>query len=281
MTYRIGIVGLGLMGGSLAFALRGFKDAQIVGTNRHPEVCQRALTSGAVDEASTDPALAIQGSDLVIFCIYGQQIPSIIAKHRDLFKPGAVLSDINGVKSGLYQQLAGQLPEQVDYVGLHPMAGKERDGFDQADAAIFKNSGLIIVPWPSTRPESIELASELAHYIGVTRLSITPPAEHDAIIAYTSDLMHISAASLCLDFHPGMNSAFTAGAFRDCTRIADINAAAWTELLLANRPNTLDRLERYIASLEQVRACLTNADAAGWRALLQQAGDNKREMLKR
>jgi len=281
LGFKISIVGLGLMGGSLAFALRGFKGAEIIGADISPEVCTQAKQSGAVDEAYTDAARAIEDADLVIFCVYAHNIPALLEKSRDFLRPGAVLTDICGVKSGLYRKIEGMLPENVDYVGIHPMAGKERDGFENADPAIFKNSGMIICPLPSTKAQSIELMRELAAYIGAAHVCVTEPGKQDEIIAYTSNLMHISAAGLCMDYHPEMTSAFTAGAFRDSTRVSDINAEAWTELLMDNRKNTIDRLDIYIKSLEQVRQCLSEGDTEQLQKLLELAGTNKREMLKR
>ena len=281
MKYRIAIVGLGLMGASLAYALRGFRDADIVGTDIDAEVCRKARQSGAVNAAYTDASEAIDGSDLTVFCVYAHNIPGLIEKHGGAFKPGAVVTDICGVKSGLYDKLSALLPGHIDYVGVHPMAGKERDGFDNADPAIYKNAGFIICPLPDTKPETIELMRSLAQHIGARHIAQVPCDEHDAIIAYTSNLMHIASAGLCMAYHTGMASAFTAGAFRDCTRVADINAAAWTELLLDNRAHTGKWLDAYIANLQKIRAALAHNDADTLRMLLQRAGDNKREMLEK
>ena len=122
---------------------------------------------------------------------------------------------------------------------------------------------------------------ELAAHIGAVRLAVISPRKHDSIIAYTSDLMHIASAGLCMEYHPELTSAFTAGAFRDCTRVADINADAWTELLLDNRGHTLERLDEYIRSLRKIRDAMAASDENELRALLERAGKNKREMLKR
>jgi prephenate dehydrogenase len=281
MGYRISVIGLGLMGASLAGALKGFRDASIVGADVQDDVCRKAMSGGVVDEAFTDAGMAIKDADLVVFCVYAGQIPPLAAANFSAFKPGAVVTDICGVKSGLYARLDGLLPENIDYVGIHPMAGKERDGFDNADPAIYKNTGFIICPLPSSRQENVGLMRELAEYIGAARLAVVPPAEHDAIIAYTSDLMHIASAGLCIDYHPDITPAFTAGAFRDCTRVADINAGAWTELLLDNREHTLRRLDGYIDSLRRIRDALKDGDEAGLFSLLERAGTNKREMLTR
>jgi prephenate dehydrogenase len=281
MKYRIGVIGLGLMGASLAGALRGFRDAQIAGADVSEDVRVKAKRAGFVEEVYINAGDAIDGADLVIFCVYASHIPRLIRENAPRFKPGSVASDICGVKSSLYAKLSGLLPDCVDYVGIHPMAGKERDGFDNADPEIYKNSGMIVCPLPGAGPESVALMKEIAEYVGATRLAVSPPNEHDSVIAYTSDLMHIASAGLCVEFHAGMTSAFTAGAFRDCTRVADINPDAWTELLMDNRLNTLARLDEYISSLQAMRESLARGDSDAMRSLLDRAGRNKREMLTR
>ena len=269
------------MGGSLAFALRGFRDAHIAGADVWAGACRKALQSGAVDEAHMDAGSAIERADLVILCVYARDIPRLLKKYRDAFKPGAVVADICGVKSGLYDQIEDILPQQADYIGIHPMAGKEHGGFDNADPAIFKDSGFVICPLPATQPRSVEIMREMAEYIGATRICVSTPAEHDGIIAYTSGLMHIAAAGLCMDFHEDIDSAFMGGAFRDCTRVAGADAAAWAGLLMDNRLNTLGRLDRYIAGLQEIRRCLDEGDDEELHNLLKIARDNKRGVLTR
>jgi prephenate dehydrogenase len=281
MPYRICIVGLGLMGASFAYALAGFREAELVGVDTDPEVLRKAVEKGAVSRASGDLREFASEADLTLFCVYPHHIPGLLKSCAGLWKNGAVLADICGVKSPLYGELAPLLPPETDYVGIHPMAGKERDGFDNGEAAIFRGSGFLITPLPSTKPASVELMREIADHIGATKIAVADPKKHDEIIAYTSDLMHIASACLCMEYHPDMTGAYTAGAFRDCTRIADINADAWTELLLTSGAPVIDQLDRYLDSLTQVRDALASRDAATLRDLLAMAGDKKREMLSR
>ncbi|MCL2107456.1 MAG: prephenate dehydrogenase [Oscillospiraceae bacterium] len=281
MPFTVGIVGLGLMGASMAFALRGFRGATLLGADSDELVCRRAENAGAVHSATTDTAEVMSRADLLLLCVYAHNIPPLLEAQGARLKRGCVVSDICGVKTRLYEQLAGLIPGHVDYVGVHPMAGKERDGFENADALLYRGCGFIITPLPGTRPESVALMRELAGHIGAARLAVAEPEEHDRLIAYTSDLMHVASAGLCLHPHPGMNAAFTAGAFRDCTRVADINAAAWKELLLDNRANTSACLERYIADLGAIKEALDRNDARQLEALLLEAGKNKRDMLRK
>jgi prephenate dehydrogenase len=274
----IGIVGLGLMGASLALALRGFCGATLIGADTDELVCRRAVANGVVHHASMDVGGVIAQSDLLLFCVYAHHIPPILRLHAHKIRPDCLVSDICGVKTRLYAQIEPLIPACADYVGLHPMAGKERDGFENADGKLFHNCGCIITPLQRSKQSGIAAMKALASYIGATRVSVAAPEEHDKIIAYTSDLMHISAAALCMHPHIDMTPAFTAGAFRDCTRVADINAGAWTELLIDNRQNTLRSLTQYIGDLQAMRDALESRDVKRVYAMLQQAGDCKREM---
>jgi len=278
MSYTIGIVGLGLMGASMAMALEGFKSARIVGTDIDQVICSRAIDDGVVREATTDPGRVFEQSDLLIFCVYGHHVPGLLEAHAKHLKPGCVVSEIYGVKGPLYEKLMPLIPESASFVGAHPMAGKERDGYENAEAGLYRGSGFIIVPTARSTPEGVALLRALAEHIGAVRIAVAGPQEHDALIAYTSDLMHSAAAALCLRPHPGFHPAFTAGAFRDCTRVADINAGAWTELLMDNRQNTADALGRYIEDLRAMQEALVNEDREALQALLQTAGENKRKL---
>ena len=279
MKYTIGIIGLGLMGASLALALRGFKDARLVGADKDELVCRRAQGAGVVHEASTDTGEVIAQADLLIFCVYARYIPDILRAHAQHLKPSCVVSDICGVKMPLYEEILPLLPPGVAYVGMHPMAGKECDGYENAETGLYRNSGFLITPTPRSTPESLALARALASYIGATRLQVVEPAAHDAIIAYTSDLMHVAAVGLCVNPPSGVEPAFCAGAFRDCTRVANINAEAWTELLMDNRRNTSKVLEQYIANLQEMNHALKEGNHEALREVLQLGGNNKREFL--
>ncbi len=279
--FTILLVGLGLIGGSLALALRGFRQARLLGCDINPETLSDALLAGAIDTAVPDIAQALPLADLVILSVYPHHITDIMRRHGHLLKPGAVVTDVCGTKTRLYSEMAGLLPPHADYIGIHPMAGKEVDGFANADAKLFVSTGFLITPLPATQPKSIALMEELAAYIGATRIATATPERHDDIIAYTSDLMHIASAGLCIHCHPDMTSAYTAGAFRDCTRIANINPTLWTELLLTNREYILPHLQRYITDLQAMQASIVQGDAQSLYRSLDAARHNKKEMLQK
>ena len=281
MEFKICIVGVGLMGASLAQALRGFKNAHIVGVDADAAVCKAAQSTGVVHTCCQNIAEGARDADLIIFSVYAHHIPGLLRQCLPVLKKGAVLTDICGVKSKLYGEILPMLPGKTVYVGVHPMAGRERDGIENADPALYQNTSFLICPTPASTPGAIALVRDMATHIGCAKIEEVPFSRHDEIIAYTSDLMHISSAGLCLHYHPEMSSAFTAGAFRDCTRVADINAGAWTELLLDNQANVLHFLGRYIKDLTAMHTAIQQKDSACLQSLLAQAGDNKREMLTR
>lgn len=279
--FKIGIIGLGIIGGSLAYALKGFKNAYIIGCDTDAKTREAAITNKAVDLVSENPKDAIRNSDLVIICTFPKTIVEIIKENKGAFKSGAVLTEVCGVKTALTEEILRNLPENVEYAGSHPMAGKEVGGFENASPDLFKGTGFIVTTTEETKEDGISLIYQMAEYIGAVRITKTTPKEHDRIIAYTSDLMHIAASGLCLEFPEEMNMAYTAGAYRDCTRVADINPVLWTELFMANAKNTIKEIERFTNSLNRFKTAIENGDEKGLTKILEQVRDNKREMLTR
>ncbi len=274
---KISIVGLGLMGGSLAYALRGFKNAELTGYDLNKGTLDAALKAGAVDKVFDDLQEAVGDADIVVLCVYPKAVMKIM---QSSFKPGALVTDICGVKSALYSQLRPVLSPDINYIGIHPMAGKEVDGFENASADLYKGCGLIVTPVQVKSESSLELMHELINFIGAKNIVTADESLHDDIIAYTSDLMHISACALCMDYNKQMSRAYTAGAYRDCTRIANINAPLWTELLMMNEEFILGHLDKYIENLQTVREALASGDKESLHRLLEKAANNKKEMLK-
>lgn len=277
--FEIAVIGLGLMGGSLAYALNGFRNCAITGYDTDAATLDAALERGAVGNAASSPREAVENADLTIFCSGPASIIDNIGASLGFFKEGSVITDICGVKRDILAFVQKHLPPGLDYVGLHPMAGKEVGGFVNADPAIFKGAGFIIVLPEKYAQSSVSLLEELCRHIGAGRIVTNRSGEHDRIIAYTSDLMHISATALCADYPESMTMAHTAGAFRDCTRIADIDAALWTELLTKNSENIIPHLKGYISALSALEKALEEDDRTYIHNFLQKAADNKRKML--
>jgi prephenate dehydrogenase len=266
------------MGGSLAYALKGFRGGERVGYDLDEEALQSALASGAIDKRASSPEEAAKEADLVLFCSAPSGIFENMLRCFPHLKPGAVVSEICGVKSEMLRFAAKHLPKHARYVGLHPMAGKEVGGFSNADGALFKGTGFLLVPPEPADEGALSMLKELSAHVGAGRVVVNDAAAHDLIIGYSSDLMHIAAAALVEDYPQGLSLAHTAGAFRDCTRVARIDAGLWRELLLGNAENITPHLDVLTDRLAAFSAALKAQDGEFVEGFLSRANENKRKI---
>ncbi|MCL2352756.1 MAG: prephenate dehydrogenase/arogenate dehydrogenase family protein [Firmicutes bacterium] len=275
---EIAIIGLGLMGGSMALALKKTGGYLITGYSPGAETRRAASKAGALDHMAGSAAEAVRNADISFFCAPPNAVIDEIRACAAFFKPGSVVSEVCGVKEEVFREITASLPAGVSYVGVHPMAGKERGGFANADENLYKNAGFILMYADDCPEESVRAIERLIRDLGSERVCRNTPAEHDRIIAYTSDLMHVASAALCRQYAAGMTLAHTAGAFRDCTRVADIDAGLWTELLLMNARHVAPVLGEYIRNLTDFKAALEHGYEGAVYGFLKTAGDNKRKI---
>ncbi|MCL1917766.1 MAG: prephenate dehydrogenase/arogenate dehydrogenase family protein [Peptococcaceae bacterium] len=276
----LAIIGLGLMGGSLAFALQGFRECKVIGFDVQKETADQALAAGAIQETAASLEEAVSQADIVLFCTAPAQLIQDLPRAQPCLKKGSVVTDICGVKKDIMAWVERCLRPDVSYVGIHPMAGKEIGGFVNADPDLFQGAGFILIQPEGGNPEAFQMVWDMVSYVGAGRIVVNPVEVHDNIIAYTSDLMHIAATGLCRRFSPDMTMAHTAGAFRDCTRIAAIDPALWTDLFMSNRDNILFYLAGYIEDLCVFQKALEDGDTEMLYKFLDQASRNKKEMMK-
>ena len=151
---RIAIIGLGLIGGSMARRLRGFRDCTIVAYNRSQESIDLALTDGVIDEGYSDPKDAMRDADLIIMCLYPQLNVDFVSDNLDVIKDGAVITDVTGVKGFIVREMKKILPDTVDFIGGHPMAGREVGGYKSSTDTLFDNAPYIVTPDKNSKPES-------------------------------------------------------------------------------------------------------------------------------
>jgi prephenate dehydrogenase len=274
----IAVVGLGLIGGSMALALRGFRKMRIIGVDSSSATCRLARKAGIEVEASLQSVL--ERADVAVFCVYPETMVELVGKYIKFFKPGCVVTDVTGVKVELTRRVSKLLPKTVDYVSAHPMAGREKDGFKNADAALFKGAGFLITPVRNPSPKSIELIRDMGHHIGATRFAVVSPKEHDRIIAYTSHATHLTAVALTLGLPKSATPAFCAGAFRDATRVANINDVLWGELMMQNRGNVLKELASLQRHFKQLEEALQKGGVVQLRKLFRTARMKKMKNLK-
>ena len=277
MKKQIAIVGLGLIGGSLSMALRGFEDYEIVGVDRDGATLDFARAHTAADQVTEDAGAAIRTADVVFLCLHPRGIVDFLSAHRDHFKAGALVTDVCGIKTAILEA-ARVLPPEVDFIGCHPMAGKETSGIFHADPALFRGAHFILTPRASSAPEHLALMERMAAHLGCRDVVKTTPEQHDAIIAYTSQVMHILAVAVCDDPDLFLCRGFEGGSFRDCTRVAALDVPLWTELFSMNAP-ALTRVIRTLEdNLRSYREVLEAGDPAALAQKLEHSAARKRRM---
>ena len=276
---KIAVIGLGLIGGSIARRLRGFHNCTVSAYNRTADTLLLAKHDGAIDEGSVNAAEVFDDADLIILCLYPELNIEFVRNNLEHIKPGAVITDVSGVKGYMVRELEKILPPGVDFVGAHPMAGREVGGYQSSTDTLFEGASFLITPTRKNKPESVALIRELAEYIGCAHVVTTTPAEHDEIIAYTSQLMHVVAVALCDNPMIERSTFFSAGSLRDCTRVAVINEEMWSELFCENK----DALSKRIAETEQspkkIRLAVENGDREELKNIMRHATKQKMKWL--
>ena len=274
---KILVVGLGLIGGSLAMALQGFEDFEVVGAVRSQATFEKAQAKRAADRLTFDPAAELPGADVVVLCQDPAGIIAFLEEHRDRFKPGCLIWDVCGVKTAV-MEAAGRLPAGVDFIGCHPMAGKEVSGIGNAEGGLFRNTHFIVTPGPGSTREHLDLLGRMADWCRFGDVIVTTPERHDEMIAYTSQLMHVIAVSVCADEGLFSCKGFEGGSFRDCTRVAALDPAMWTQLFTLNAP----ALCRVVGALEerlgQYRRAIEAGDREALLSMLAQASGRKKQI---
>lgn len=250
---RILIVGLGLIGGSYAKALKrlGYHVSAI---EKRQSAVDYALENHIVDDAYTTVDSEVVGSaDAVIFGLYPEVFKQWIAENQQFFKSGTMITDVTGVKSCIVYDIQNMLREDVEFIASHPMAGKEVYGVENADDAIFRGANFIICPTKKNTQKGIRWIKGLGKLLGFGSISLLSPEEHDEMIGYLSQLTHCIAVSLmtCSDNEHLVD--YTGDSFRDLTRIANINDLMWSELFMLNRESLLKYMDIFLEEFASLR----------------------------
>lgn len=274
---KILVVGMGLIGGSLAMALQGFEDYEVVGVVRSQSTYAKAVERKAAHRLTFDAPSELPGADIVILALDPAGIMGFLRVNRDRFKPGSLVLDVCGVKSAI-TEAAECLPPEVDFIGCHPMAGKEVSGIDHAEGTLFRNTHFIVTPGSRSTEEHLALLERMAAHCGFRDVVNTTCRRHDEMIAYTSQLMHIIAVSVCDDPELLSCVGFEGGSFRDCTRVAALDVPLWTQLFTLNGAALTDTLERLEGRLRAYREAIACGDTQLLSAMLASAAGRKRQM---
>ncbi|HYF82599.1 MAG TPA: prephenate dehydrogenase [Clostridia bacterium] len=276
---NIAVVGLGLIGGSYAMALRQHKAGRIFGIDIDERVLDKAVNCGIIDEGAIDCEAILYKSDIVIIALYPRDTIEFIEKSAKYLKPGTIITDTCGIKQPIIDAAKKSLPGNVEFVGGHPMAGNEFQGFDAASRELFFNTNYIITPHESNTEEGIMAVEGLAAAIGCKCVTRIDPEAHDQMISFTSQLPHAVAISFA-NLITGKKdmSAFTGRSFNDATRVAALNKELWTQIFMMNKTNIIDRIGDMEKMLQELKNAINEKDESSLHILFDNAIREKKEI---
>lgn len=274
---NIGIVGLGLIGGSLAKTIKLNTEHRVIGCDVDLQTILQAQLMDALDEEMDKDNLPT--CDMVLVALYPGAIVEWITAHARQFKPGALVIDCGGVKQEICRQLVPLAKESGwHFIGGHPMAGREFSGFKYAKDDLFDHASMILTPMGDEQPELLQRARDFFMDLGFRRVQFTTPKIHDEMIAYTSQLAHIVSSAYVKTPLAGRHKGFSAGSFADMTRVARLNEHMWTELFFDNREALLPEVEGLVERLTEYRDALRNDDRQRVMQLLRDGREIKESL---
>lgn len=269
---RIAIVGLGLMGASLAMDLmRNNLCREVRGVARRTSVVLDAFFSGAVDLATNDLHTGVMGADIVILATPVRTIVEQVREIAPTLWPGTIVMDMGSTKGEICTAFDA-LPPHVQPIGGHPMTGKETAGFEAAEPNLYRNATWVLSPLPRTTPETIALSQELVEAVGANPV-VLPPERHDRLVATISHLPFLAASALVhttqeMGKEDPQVWELAAGGFRDTSRVAASDTRMFLDILMTNQPAVLAQLDNYISQLSELRTLIENKDEAALAAKL-------------
>lgn len=270
---EIGIVGLGLIGGSLAKAISQNTDHTVYGFDISDTVVKKAVLVDAIEQPLTDDLLP--HCDIVIVALYPQATIDYVKAHADLFKKDSMVLDCGGVKGIVCDELMPLSEEKgFLFIGGHPMAGLEHSGFTYAKKSLFNNASMIFTPTKGPIEKISEL-KELFTSIGFTNIEISTPEDHDRKIAFTSQLAHVVSNAYIKSPTAMEHMGFSAGSYKDLTRVAKLNEHMWTELFLENAENLAGEIDTIIENLQKYSTAIKENDADTLCELLKDGREKK------
>lgn len=256
----IGIVGLGLIGGSFAKAIKHYTPHHVYGSDISEETYRNAYEEGAIDGCLTEETLSM--CDILFVALYPRQAIAYVLQTLDKLSPGCIVVDLCGVKQSVVQALSAPCKEKgLVFIGGHPMAGREAWGFSHSDAKLFQDASMIVTPDTDTPKEALELLTGLFSDMRFGSITYASPKEHDRMIAFTSQLAHIVSSAYIKSPTAAQQNGFSAGSYKDLTRVAKLNATMWTELFLENPDFLIQEIDDMVKHLLQYRDAIESNDA--------------------
>jgi len=278
---KILIIGLGLIGGSYGMALkkRGYSVSAITLSQKDIDY---AIKNNIIDKGSTDvDKTLLDEADIIVFALYPHTFIEWIKNNGHLIKKGTVITDVTGVKGCIVNEIQALLPEGVEFIAAHPMAGREKSGVENSDDSVFHDANYIVVPTEKNTFSAIELCKGLGEELGFASVSVLPPERHDEMIAFLSQLTHCIAVSLmCACDDPNLEK-YTGDSFRDLTRIANINDEMWSELFLSNSEKLLSQMDAYRNAFDKLYNSIKNSDREEMRSMMRISSERRQNFNKK
>jgi len=269
VSKNILIVGLGLLGGSYARALKRF-GFHISAITKDQSSIDYALQEGLIDEGSVELDECMIGeADLVIFALYPHVFVEWIEQNQQLLKSGSLITDVTGVKGSIVYKIQDILRPDVEFIAAHPMAGREVSGVENSSDTMFVGANYIVTPTEKNTPEAISTCMELGRLLGFSNVATLSPEEHDEMIGFLSQLTHCIAVTLMTCNDKEDMEKFTGDSFRDLTRIARINDLMWSELFVANKEALLKQMNLFADTFNHLKDMLAQEDIDGMRAMMR------------
>ncbi len=271
---KIAIIGLGLIGGSIAKAIKDNTDHTVYGADIQQSVVLRAKLIDAIDDELDDNKLS--ECDLVIIALYPEDTVKFISDKASIIRKGSVVIDCGGVKRCICDP-ANRLAEEngFTFIGGHPMAGVERSGFESSFGMLFNNASMILAPSPEIDIDTLHRVKEFFLSIGFGSITIVTPEKHDRVIAYTSQLAHVLSSSYIKSPTATEHHGMSAGSFKDMTRVATLNPKMWSELFIENKDNLVGEIDTLISHLQEYRDAINDGDSKKISALLEDGAQKK------
>jgi prephenate dehydrogenase len=280
---NVTIIGVGLIGGSLAKAMKAAGLAgRITGTGRSKESLEQALKLGVIDVIKEDRAQAVDNADLVVLSSPVGSFEQIVREIGPRMKSGAILTDVGSVKGDLVKRMEMLLPSGISYVPGHPIAGKEKYGVAEATESLFRGAKCILTPTKKTDAASLESVKSLWAAAGAQVLLIDADT-HDRVFAAVSHVPHVAAYAM-VNTVTALNTGtenyidFSGAGFKDFTRIAASSPGIWKDICLMNRANIVEIIERYEASLREIKKAVSSGDGAAMEKLFRNASDARKRL---
>ena len=266
---KILIVGLGLIGGSYAQALTD-KGYYVGAVARRKETIDYALDKGLISSGVTEVTKEyVSQFDVIVFALYPKVFIEWIENYQDYIKDGALVTDVTGVKRSVVYDVQSMLKDTVEFIGAHPMAGKEVYGVENSDKAIFKNANYIVTPTDKNSPEATNACMELGRELGFKTVTTLNPEQHDEMIGFLSQLTHCIAVSLMCCKESEHLVDYTGDSFRDLTRIAKINDAMWSELFMLNKDELVKQMDLFIDKFKDLKSAIENEELEKMREMMR------------